>query len=281
MQIFNNREISTICWIIVFIILSLTQKTIRESMFGVIKAFTEYKILIMIFIMLVYISICISIFYSINIWDFSLFKDTLLWTFGVAFVMLVNINEASEREDYFRKALFNSFKLIIVLEFLTNFYVFNLVFELISLPIILFLTIISVFAERKEENKKAKQLADSLIIVYGIIVLIFSIYQASKDLDNFTTLYNLKLILLSPILTTLFLPFIYITAVFMTYESFLIRVKWILKENRKLFKAIRLKVFLNCRFNLRKIHLVSKKLHIYTTEEESRILDDLNLILKK
>lgn len=281
LQILNNREISTICWVTVFIILSLTQKTIRESVLRVIMAFTEYKILIMFFMMLVYISIFISIFYSLSIWDFSLIKDTLLWTFGVAFAMLVNINEASEKEDYFKKVLFNSFKLIIVLEFITNFYVFNIVVELIALPIILLLTMISVFSERKELNKKAKQLAGSLIIVYGIVVLMFSIYHVSNDFENFTTLNNIKLLLLSPILTTLFLPFIYITAVLMTYESFLIRVKWILKENKKLFKVVRMKVFLNCRFNLKKIHLVSKKLHIYTTEEEAQILNDLNLILKK
>ena len=281
LQIFNNREISIFCWVIIFIIWSLTQKSIRKSAFGVIKTLFAYKITIMILMMLIYISFFIILFYNIDIWDISILKDTIYWTFGVAFIMLMNINDASKNEHYFKQTLLNSFKLIIVIEFVTNLYVFNLFVELISLPIILFFVMISAFTERKEEHKKVKQLSDSLFAIYAIIVLIFSIYHISKDLNGFISIYNLKSLLLSPILTIFFLPFVYMTALFMTYESFLTRTKWILMENKKLFKTIKMKTFLSCRFNLRKIQIVSKKLHIYTTEDELTILNDLNLILKK
>jgi hypothetical protein len=193
----------------------------------------------------------------------------------------MNINDASKNKYYFKQILISSIKLIIVIEFITNLYVFNLLIELISLPIILFFEFTSAFAEKKEEHKKVKQLSDSLVAIYAIIVLIFSIYHISKDLNGFISINNLKALLLSPILTIFFLPFAYITALFITYESFLTRAKWILKGNKKLFKTIKIKTILSCRFNLKKIQIVSKKLHIYTTEEESTILNDLDLILKK
>ncbi len=208
-------------------------------------------------------------------------KETIYWTFGGAFVLLFNINKVSDNDSYLRQTFLNVFKLMIVIEFLVNFHAFSLIIELIALPIILFFTMISVFSESKKENKSVKRIADSLLAIYGILVLIFSIYYISKDFYSFATLSNLKSFLLSPILTVLFLPFIYITALVMSYESYFAGINWILKENKETFKFTKWNVLKSCNFSLRKIRLVSKNLHIYTSENKSEILNDLRIILKK
>lgn len=208
-------------------------------------------------------------------------KETIYWTFGGAFVLLFNINKVSENESYLRQTFLNIFKLMIVIEFLVNLHPFKLIVELITLPVILFFTMISVFSENKEENRSVKRVADSLLAIYGILVLIFSIYYVSKDLNSFATLSNLESFLLGPILTVLFLPFIYITALVMTYESYFAGIKWILKENKETFKFTKWNVLKSCNFNLSKIQLVSKNLHIYTSVNKSEILNDLRKILKK
>lgn len=276
---FNNREISIFFWFIVFLIWSLSQKSIRESMVNLIKSFVN--ILALYFLMLVYISIIIIIFYQFQIWDFSLLKDTIYWSLGVAFILLLNINDTSKDSGYFRKVFFNCFKVVILLEFLTNLYSFSLITELFSLPIILLFAMASAFGEIKEEHKSAKKVSDFLISIYGITVVVFSIYHAIIDFDKLTTTNNLRSILLSPTMTILYIPFVYFTALYMAYESFFKSKRHILADNNKLFRTIMWQVFKRCNFNLKKIQLVSRKIHIYRTEEKSAILKDLNIILGK
>lgn len=251
----------------------------RKPVVNLIKSFTDKKILTIFILMLLYIAIIIGLFYQFEIWDFSLLKDTIYWTFGVAFILLFNINNTSSDTGYFRKAFLNCFKIVVLLEFLTNLYSFNLIIELIFLPIILFFAMASAFGEIKEEHKIVKKASDFLLSIYGITVIIFSIYHAIIDFDKLATINNLRTFLLSPILTILYIPYIYFTALFMAYESFFKSRGYILADNNKLFRSIKWQVLRRCNFSLKKIHLVSRKIHIYRTEEKSEILNDLNIIL--
>jgi hypothetical protein len=253
----------------------------REPVVGLLKSFTDRKILAIFILMILYITIIIGLFYHFKIWDFSLLKDTIYWTFSVAFVLLFNINNASSDTGYFRKVFFNCFKIAILLEFLTNLYSFNLVIELLSLPVIIFFAMASAFGEIKEEHKMAKKVSDFLLSIYGIAVIIFSIYHAIIDFDKLATINNLRTFLLNPILTILYIPYIYFTALFMAYESFFVSRRYILADNNKLFKSIMWQVLRRCNLSLRKIHLVSRKIHIYSTEEKAEILKDLKIILRE
>jgi len=252
----------------------------RESTAGLIKSFMVLSILMMVFSMLVYVSLIIFILKHFNIWDISLLKDTIFWTFGVAFIQLVNINDAEKEKDFFKKALLNSFKVIIILEFLTNLHTFSLIIELIALPIILMFVMASTYSEYKAENIAVKKLSDTLLAFYGIAVLVFSVYQAINDFDKLLTINNLKLLLIGPVMTVLYIPFMYFVALYMTYESFLKGRKWILNDNKELFSFLKWYVLKKCNLSLTKIHLGSRKVHIYRNEEKSKIIKDIDMILK-
>jgi len=67
----------------------------------------------------------------------------------------------------------------------------------------------------------------------------------------------------------------------MAYESFLKSRKWILKENKKAFRYLKWKVFLKCNFSVKKIRMVTKKLHVYSSIEKAEIRNDLKLLFEK
>lgn len=280
-QIFNNRELSVFCWIIIFLIIALRQKTIRKPALVFIRKFTEFRILSIFLSMIVYIGFFITILYFLKIWDFSFLKDTIYWTFGIAFIILFNINDLIDNKGRFRKIFLSNLKLIVIIEFITNLYVFKFYIEMITFPILIFLTLTRAFVERKEEDRIVKNLLDTIIAIYGLSVIVFSIIHVAKDFENFASINNLKSILLSPTLTTIYLPYIYFAAVKMSYESFYASIKWILKENKKLYKFTRWITFRKCGLNLSKVRLVTKKIHIYSSEDKSSIVKDLNMILKK
>ena len=217
-------------------------------------------------------------FYHFKIWDFSLLKDTIYWTFGVAFILLFN---SKNDTGYFKKTFFDCFKIVILFEFLTNLYSFNLIIEIISIPIILFFSLASAMGEIKEEHRSAKKASDIILSIYGITVIIYSTYHAIIDFNKLDSIDNLRSILLSPILTILYIPYIYFTALYMVYESFFKSKRYILADNNKLFRTIMWQVLKRCNYRLKKIQLVSRKIHIYRTEEKSDILKDLNIILRE
>ena len=116
----------------------MSQKSIRKSLFGVIKAFTAHQILAIFFLMIIYIELLVLILCKLNLWNFYLLKDTIYWTFGVAFILLANINKTTENNSFFKQTLLSNLKFIVILEFITNLYVFSLVAELIVMPILIF-----------------------------------------------------------------------------------------------------------------------------------------------
>lgn len=231
--------------------------------------------------MFAYVAIIVFALFYFNIWDKTLLKDTIYWAFGGAFILLVNVHKATGEDNHFKKIIIDSFKLIVVIQFLSNLYAFNLVVELIFLPIILFFSIMSAFAEKKDELKPVKKLSDSLIAIYGIAVLVYSVYHIITDFENIVTTDNLKSFLLSPTLTILYLPFLYSMALFMAYESFLKSTKWILKDNKKAFRYLKWKVFLKCNFSVKKIRMVNKKLHVYSSIDKAEIRNNLKLLFEK
>jgi hypothetical protein len=71
--------------------------------------------------MILYVCILVLLFSTIGFWQTNLIKDTVIWSLGTAFVHLININQVTKSEDYFKTILFDNLKLILVLEFIVNF----------------------------------------------------------------------------------------------------------------------------------------------------------------
>jgi hypothetical protein len=135
-SIFNNREIAAGIWIFLFLVWALRSVEPRAAFSKVLRAFFVKPIIISVVGMLLYIALTLAAFHKIGLWDVSSLKETIFWCFGVAFVMLMNINDVHQDEHYFRKVMLDSLKLVLVLEFIINFYVFNLGVELVLLPVL-------------------------------------------------------------------------------------------------------------------------------------------------
>ena len=218
---------------------------------------------------------------EIAIWDKSLLKDTIYWTFGVGFIQFINVNDATSKEHYFKKILIDNFKLIVILQFLTNLYFFNIVLEIIIIPVLLIFTMMSAYSENKEEYKQVKKISDTLLAIYGFAVLIFSIYHAIKDFESINNMDSIKSFLLSPVLTILYIPFLFFMALIMAYESFIKSKKWILKDNKKVYRFLKRNVYFRCGFSLKRLRKLTKKLHVYSSITKAEVKKDLKIILNE
>ena len=250
---FNNREIALIFYLLIFILWTLTQKKIRESIFEVIKALFTKQIFISILCLFIYITIVVYGLSLVDLWNIGLIKDTIYWTFGVGFILMMNSNKALKEEHFFKKYVQENIKLFMIVEFILGLYVFGIITEFILMPIVIFLTILLAYTEVYEEYKQVKNFLLRIFGVVGIFYIIYSgfqIYQNFKGLANYD---NLRTLFFPAIMTILFLPFAYFYVLYLHYESLFFRVGFFLKDNKSLRRFAKWRILLSVNLSFKKL----------------------------
>ena len=223
--ILTTREQAILILIVIFISWSLSQKNIRKSVISVLKTFFQWKILLITLGMATYVILIILLLFQLKLWNINLLKNTIFWFAGTALILLVNTNNAIQDKKYFRKIMIKSLKFTLLLTFLINFYTFPLIIELILLPTITTLLVISVYTNAKQEYLPVKKVVDTLLSVWGVFIIIYVLINALTDSGNLLTINNLLELLLPILLNLLLLPFLYCLTIFMAYENSLIRAE--------------------------------------------------------
>ncbi|UXP31937.1 hypothetical protein N6H18_16450 [Reichenbachiella agarivorans] len=259
-DIFSNRELSTVIWILPIILGIQFNKGIRMASRGVLKSFFVTSILIVILLAILYSSSIIYLLYRLSFWDFSLFKDSIYWFIGSGFLILFNLKKAGKEKDFFKNMVRDNLKLILILEFVVNIHQFSLITELILLPIIAFLAMIQAVAEREERTQKVKSLIDWVFTIFGVVVLGISIRDIWIDFHGFANLPNLKSFLLPIILSITFIPFAYCIAFYMNLELIFVRLGMFLKNNKDIRYAKRQTILMS-RLSLKKLNKISPKIN--------------------
>lgn len=240
---FSNRETALFTWAIIAIILLLFKKGIRNGFVLVLKSFFTSKILIIFFSFILYVILCVILLFKMKFWDNSILKDTILWTFGFAFLTIFNVNKIKNK-IYFKDMFFDAIKWIVIIEFIASFYTFSLKTEFIILPILTMAVLIQTFSKSKVEYKKVENLMTKFISFAGIAIFLYVVYKTITLWSALLTTDNLKSFLLPIILTILFMPFIYFLALIMEYEVLMKRVDALTdtKEESKKIKCYILQI---------------------------------------
>ncbi|MEA3493752.1 MAG: hypothetical protein U9R38_05140 [Candidatus Margulisiibacteriota bacterium] len=186
-------------------------------------------------------------------------KDTILWGIGVAVVLLMNSNKALRDEHHFRKLLLDNLKLILVLEFIVGFYAFSVLTEIVLVPLFVFVGIVSVVAEMKKEHSSVKRIMDSILAILGLLLILFALFSVFSNYQVLVTTVNLRSFLLPPLLTVVYLPFLYIFAIYMAYEELFVSLDFFLRRNKGIAKLAKRKILFLCRLNLGRIIRFSKE----------------------
>lgn len=259
-KIFNNREWSIIVWSSAFFFWAVSRKEVRASLYDVFRAFFQFKIVIPIILLTTYVTGILLLLFKLGFWGNFLLKDTIIWYFGVAFIMLINSVKASEEDGYFKKVIIETFKFVVIIQFVLNTYVFSFPVELVIIPISTTLVMMSVISESKEEYQPAHKVIQFFLILIGSSFLLFSFSKMFGDTNNFLSIVNLKKILLTPILTLTLLPFIYFMAIYILYETIFVvlSIKTYWKDN---LRHIKFKLITTCKFSRRRLSRFRKTMH--------------------
>lgn len=254
---FNSRDEALLLWIAVALLWLLSKESTRKPLFNLSKAFLNWKVLLIFLLMITHVGIELAAFNKIHLVDKCLIKDVIFWLFGSAFIILININKVNSDKKFFRKMIIDNLKLIVVVEFIINFYTFNFFIEMVLVPLIFFLMAMSIIAGMEKKLSLVKKIMDFSLTIVGIIIIVYAFIGLINHSRDLTTLDNIRSFILPPALTILYVPFIYFLALFMAYELLFVRLESLLHHNKGLIGVAKRKIIFFCNINLKKLNSFS------------------------
>ena len=167
--------------------------------------------------------------------------------------LVLNTTKATEEKHYFRKVALDNFKFAVVLTFIINLYVFNLITELLLVPVVAFLAMLGAVAATKTEFKPAKRLINGIMAAIGIAFVAYAVVGIATNFHGFATLKNFEDFMTPVVLTLTLLPFIYFLALYSAYESLFVWLGMRLGSDKQHIACVKRQIISACRFRLSRV----------------------------
>jgi hypothetical protein len=234
---FSNREISIVFWTLL-VVVTMFFINISTSI-NLIKSFFAKKLTYIYCTMALYLGAIIFFLYSLGLWEVSLFKDLLFWLLTSGFAMLLSFNKLKSNKD-FKKIILKLLTVNIILEFIVGNYNFSLIKEMLFIPFAAFVSMLVIVAQQKKnENEKVMKFLNQILSYIGFAIFCYVVYRLIKSPSELFTIKNLKSFLLTPLLTILFIPFVFLVVAYSKYEQIFMninRYKFLSKKRKSEIK---------------------------------------------
>lgn len=254
----NNRELASIIFGLVVLVWLLSRRDTRATLYRVLRALFQNKIIIVFLAMIFYVSLVVWLFQKIGFWKIRLAKDTIYWFLATVAMFVRDADKVTKDTYHLRKMLFDNLKLVSALAFVISLYTFSFWVEIFSIPFLLILVGLSVVAGSKKEYLPAKQVVDFVLGIYGIVLIIWAFFNILVNFQSFASLDNLRSFVLPFLLTAAFAPFMYFLVLYMVYEEFFVLLDIRLRRDQVLAKYAKRQVFVLCHANLGRLIRVTR-----------------------
>ena len=251
LDLFDNREVAGGFWLAVALVILLWNARLRRSLLDVLKAFLVRKLLVFCGCVLVYFALVVFVLLSIGFWEPAFLKGTILWAILSGSVFIFHWIRSTGGENLFWNVIRDNLKVIVVIEFLVNSYSFSLIAELIVLPVLTVVGVFDAFARSDKQYAVVAKVTSSILIIVGLIVVSQALWRALGDWESLATTLTLREFLLAPVLSMSLVPFIYLSQVYMLYESIFVRLSLStsLESDSKLKRYVKRSIMLRCGLN--------------------------------
>ncbi len=274
LDVFSSRELAAFIWFGVFLFIILLKRNIRATFKALVRSFFRLSILNACLVAGVYVFLITIGLQKLQLWDLSFLKETIFWFLGNALFILFRLPKTSKKDKFFTELLLQNFKLITVLEFIGQVHIFNLVTELIILPIITFLIALQAFAERESHSHSVKTAIDWIFGLSVVLVFYLSLYDVVGNANEFFSLATLKGFLLPILLSLSFIPCAYFMALYMNYEVLFARFRILLGDKNLVRYAKRRSVW-RCNIQLERIKNVGLRIGVLYNKSTKRDIKEI------
>ena len=230
----NNRELATLIWMAVFIgyvFFKDLDGRATNALIQLLHAFFSPKIIMVVAWATFWIALCVWALHYVGAWEFANLKTTLLWGVAFAFVTVLDVGRISEDHAYFRKTVRDTISAAVVLTFIAEAYSFSLASELILIPLLTMMSGVKVISENHTMHAQAGKLATTILIMAGAAYVGYGMYGVVSDFQTFATWNTVREFFIPIVLSLLFLPYLYVVSVVVSYEMNFVALQWAVKDN--------------------------------------------------
>lgn len=214
----NDREIAALVWLALLVALGLSQSEVRQALAPILKTLLSPRLLLPLLALVSCVCALAYLAQELGLWDFELTTDTVVWFIGTGLVLFGKTIDVFKRGGSVWSLFSAAVGLTVFVEVFVNLYVFPLPVELILVPFVSFLAVMSVVAGTKERFATVKRLVDGTVSLIGAVFIIYAAIKLTtgwNDLDR-TTWQRFAL----PIWMTLgVMPFLVCLGLYSNYDT--------------------------------------------------------------
>lgn len=243
-----------IIWSILFIFWLVKNNEIRTDFCNILKTIMQTKILIFLFIIIIYNLIIIYIFAKTTIWECMYFKDIMLYIVFSTIPTFFSITNNYIDKIYIKDLIVQNITIICIINFFITTFTFNIFVELILCPISIFLSMIIVYSDNKQEYKDVNKFIKILNCILLINLIIYTFLYICGHILNINW-FNILITFLIPIIYTILnIPILILLKLWTQYDDLYTIFKiYKLDKSKILLKTIKY-----CRFSQKKLDKCSK-----------------------
>jgi hypothetical protein len=249
----NAREIASLVWLAVLLAWVLTQPPVRASGTALIRVLVNWKVLLPLAAFALYVVALIAAARRVGLWEASMTKDSIAWLVLVGLGIVLSSNRAASERAFIRDAVRRAIGISAFLEFYMNLVVFDLAVELVLQPTVVVLSLVSVYGHSKREFAPTAKVTDSLLGIIGLALFASVTVQVVREWSELNGGQLLLDLLLPVWLTIGSLPFVFLFALVMSYETAFLRLRFA-SSGRKLGTRTWLALLLGLHFRLGAVH---------------------------
>ncbi|MFP4027124.1 MAG: hypothetical protein ACLFWL_04980 [Candidatus Brocadiia bacterium] len=281
-QALNNREIASLAWGLPIVIALLIKKDIRSRFLDIAHIGATPKIILPFVALLLYVFTVVGILAEIDFWTPILLKNTVLWFFGTAVVLFLKSPEAlNSPSTFFWIQIKRIVALTALLSFLVGLYTFPLTVEYFFIPFVTSVVVFQQFSSVKHGDQAVHRLFTGIATVIGLLLITFTAHRLFAGPGGLN-MSQLRSLALPVVLSFSVLPFLYLWAIFMAYDTIYRMTKDEFEGRTRLPWLIWWKTINGCHLNLKKLNIMRTKgvfwLRGLDTESEIRgVLQELGV----
>jgi len=235
----NNREIAALFWLLVVVMLAARSPAIRASAKQILAEARRPAIAIPFLLATGYIVGVVAGATQLGLWTDDLVSATVVWGLGPGIGMIFTALELSKGKRSARQIAREAVGLTIAIEFFINLYAFSLPIELVLVPLLTLIVLMSTVAARRSEHAHLKQLLDGLLAIAGGGLFVFVAVSLTKDLGTVQSDDLLRGLALPVWLTIATIPFVFVFGAFFAYERALTIIDYLSNGRYRRWQTVR------------------------------------------
>lgn len=258
----SPRELAMLVFFLLLFIFMF--KSSPKNLIHLLKALMSPKLIIVFLGGIVYLVLWVLLLAMVGLWEMSLLKETFVYIVTSTALVAKSI-DIPKNKNLFINQVWDNIKITTIIAYIINLYSFPFWMEMLLLITISFFVMIQTFAKSKDAIRYEGiiKIANRIVNLCLWVYLIGFMHWLTENWHDVFSKTNFYCLLLPVVLGIIFIPYMYVIALYSSYELIFTRIKVSAKNTGKDCHFRKKIIFKTCGLNLNKIIAFDKKFNQY------------------